>query len=142
MGRGMKMTTEADEPSGMNFVRQHTLSQVEEFNVSLRVAAARVFSNSASLYSANIGLAIENGGWEDEYQLKERFLTRKGFAFNTDKPGMMEEQTELFKSALKTLDVTFPKLNSSEISIIDVSHYYDSDPTKVVADLRDDKIHR
>ena len=70
MNRGIKMVAEADEPSGMNFVRQHVLSQVEEFNVSLRVAAARAFSNSASLYSVNIGLAIENGGWEDKDQLK------------------------------------------------------------------------
>merc|ERR1712232_661178 len=29
--------------------------------------------------------------------------------------------------------------DSSEISITDVSHYYDSDPTKVVQGLRDDK---
>merc|ERR1712029_1089457 len=43
------------------------------------------------------------------------------------------------KSALKTVDVTFQNLDSSEISITDVSHYYDSDPTKVVQGLRDDK---
>merc|ERR1712232_140138 len=72
-------------------------------------------------------------------QLQEQFLTRKGFAFNADKPGMMEQQADLFKSALKTFDVTFQNLDSSEISITDVSHYYDSDPTKVVESLRDDK---
>merc|ERR1719491_699444 len=139
MDRGIKMAAEADEPSDMNFVRKHALAQAEELNVSLRTAAARVFSNSAGSYSANVGLAIENGGWEDEAQLQEQFLTRKGFAFNADKPGMMEQQAELFKSALKTVDVTFQNLDSSEISITDVSHYYDSDPTKVVAGLRDDK---
>merc|ERR1712177_126848 len=37
------------------------------------------------------------------------------------------------------VDVTFQNLDSSEISITDVSHYYDSDPTKVVQGLRDDK---
>merc|ERR1711957_57663 len=135
----MGMAAEADEPSDMNFVRKHALAQAEELNVSLRTAAARVFSNSAGSYGANVGLAIENGGWEDEAQLQEQFLTRKGFAFNADKPGMMEQQAELFKSALKTVDVTFQNLDSSEISITDVSHYYDSDPTKVVAGLRDDK---
>lgn len=41
--------------------------------------------------------------------------------------------------ALKTVDVTFQNLDSSEISLTDVSHYYDSDPTKVVSSLRDDK---
>jgi len=139
MDRGIKMAAEADEPIEMNFVRKHAIEQADELNVSVREAAARVFSNSAGSYSANVGLAIENGGWEGEEQLQEQFLTRKGFAFNADKPGMMEQQADLFKSALKTVDVTFQNLDSSEISITDVSHYYDSDPTKVVEGLRDDK---
>jgi len=139
MDRGIKMAAEADEPLEMNFVRKHAMAQAEELKISLREASCRVFSNSAGSYSANVGLAIENGGWEDEAQLQEQFLTRKGFAFNADKPGMMEQQADLFKSALKTVDVTFQNLDSSEISITDVSHYYDSDPTKVVAGLRDDK---
>lgn len=42
-------------------------------------------------------------------------------------------QTEVFRSALKRVDVTFQNLDSSEISLTDVSHYYDSDPTKVWA---------
>jgi len=139
MDRGIKMAAEADEPSDQNFVRKHALEQAEEMNISLREASARVFSNSAGSYSANVGIAIENGGWEDEGQLQEQFLTRKGFAFNADKPGMMEQQADLFKAALKNVDVTFQNLDSSEISITDVSHYYDSDPTKVVQGLRDDK---
>jgi len=139
MDRGIKMAAEADEPVEMNFVRKHALEQAEELKITVREAAARVFSNSAGSYSANVGLAIENGGWEDETQLQEQFLTRKGFAFNADKPGMMEQQADLFKSALKTVDVTFQNLDSSEISITDVSHYYDSDPTKVVQGLRNDK---
>jgi len=139
MDRGIKMAAEADEPIDQNFVRKHAQEQAEELGVSLREAAARVFSNSAGSYSANVGLAIENGGWEDEGQLQDQFLTRKGFAFNADKPGMMEAQADLFKAALKNVDVTFQNLDSSEISITDVSHYYDSDPTKVVQGLRDDK---
>mmetsp|Transcript_25951 Transcript_25951/g.55788 ORF Transcript_25951/g.55788 Transcript_25951/m.55788 type:complete len:1405 (+) Transcript_25951:187-4401(+) len=139
MDRGIKMAAEADEPLDQNFVRKHAVAQAEELKISIREAACRVFSNSAGSYSANVGLAIENGGWEDEAQLQEQFLTRKGFAFNADKPGMMEQQADLFKSALKTVDVTFQNLDSSEISITDVSHYYDSDPTKVVMGLRDDK---
>lgn len=34
---------------------------------------------------------------------------------------------------MKTVDVTFQNLDSSEISLTDVSHYFDSDPTKVRA---------
>merc|ERR1711871_576779 len=98
----------------------------------------RVFSNAAGSYSANVGLAIENGGWEGEQQLQDQFLSRKGFAFNADKPGGLDQNEDLFKSSLKKVDVTFQNRDSSEISLSDVSHYFDSDPTKVVAGLRTD----
>merc|ERR1719194_305983 len=139
LDRAVKMVAELDEPLEQNFVRKHALEQAEEMQVTLREAATRVFSNAAGSYSANVGLAIENGGWEGEQQLQEQFLSRKSFAFNADKPGMMEQQADLFKSSLKKVDVTFQNLDSSEISITDVSHYYDSDPTKVVEGLGDDK---
>lgn len=139
MDRAMKMAAEADEPMEMNYVRAHALEQAKEFGVSIRDAATRVFSNAAGSYSANVGLTLENGGWEDETQLQEQFLNRKGFAFNADKPGEMDLNTDMFKASLKTVDLTFQNLDSSEISLTDVSHYFDSDPTKVVGTLRDDQ---
>ena len=39
---------------------------------------------------------------------------------------------------MKTVDATFQNLDSSEISLTDVSHYFDSDPTKLVQGLRKD----
>merc|ERR1719421_1434693 len=138
LDRAVKMVAELDEPLDQNFVRKNALEQAEERGVSLRDAATRVFSNAAGSYSANVGLAVENGGWEGEQQLQEQFLSRKGFAFNADKPGVLDQNEELFKSSLKKVDVTFQNLDSSEISLSDVSHYFDSDPTKVVAGLRTD----
>merc|ERR1719329_505480 len=138
MDRGIKMAAEADEPVEQNFVRKHALQQAEEMGMSLRQAATRVFSNAAGSYSANVGLAIENGGWEDEQQLQEQFLSGKGFAFNADKPGVLDASQDIFRSSLKTVDVTSQNLDSSEISLSDVSHYFDSAPTKVVSGLRTD----
>lgn len=139
LDRGIKLAAEADEPLEMNYVRAHAIEQAKEFGVTIRDAATRVFSNAAGSYSANVGLTLENGGWEDEKQLQDQFINRKGFAFNADKPGQMDLQTDLFKASLKTVDLTFQNLDSSEISLTDVSHYFDSDPTKVVSGLRDDK---
>merc|ERR1719487_1838225 len=138
LDRAVKLVAELDEPLDQNFVRKHALEQAEELNCSLRDAATRVFSNAAGSYSANVGLAIENGGWEGEQQLQEQFLSRKSFAFNADKPGILDQNEAVFKSSLKKVDVTFQNLDSSEISLSDVSHYFDSDPTKVVAGLRKD----
>merc|ERR1712187_631305 len=132
------MAAEADEPVEKNFVRKHALEQAEEFNISLREASTRVFSNAAGSYSANVGLAIENGSNIDEQQLQEQFLTRKGFALSSDNPGELTEASDLFKAALGKVDITFQNLDSSEISVTDVSHYFDSDPTKVVEGVRKD----
>jgi magnesium chelatase subunit H len=138
LDRAVKMAAEADEPLEMNFVRKHALKQAEEMGLSLRQAATRVFSNASGSYSSNINLAVENGTWENESELQDMYLARKSFAFSSDNPGVMEQDRGVFESALKTAEVTFQNLDSSEISLTDVSHYYDSDPTKIVARLRND----
>ncbi|WP_008317138.1 magnesium chelatase subunit H [Leptolyngbya sp. PCC 6406] len=138
LDRAVKMAAEADEPLEMNFVRKHALEQAEELGVDLRTAATRIFSNASGSYASNVNLAVENSSWEEETELQEMYLKRKSFAFNSDNPGVMDNSRELFESSLKRADVTFQNLDSSEISLTDVSHYFDSDPTKVVASLRED----
>ena len=138
LDRGVKMAAEADEPIAMNYVRKHALEQAEEMGINVRQAATRIFSNASGSYSSNINLAVENSSWEEEKELQDMYLNRKSFAFNSDNPGVMDESRGLFESSLKKADVTFQNLDSSEISLTDVSHYFDSDPTKIVSSLRDD----
>ncbi len=138
LDKAVKMAAEAEEPLEMNFVRKHALKQAEEMGINLRQAATRVFSNASGSYASNVNLAVENSTWEKESELQEMYLTRKSFAFSSDNPGTMEQDRQIFESALKTAEVTFQNLDSSEISLTDVSHYFDSDPTKVVATLRGD----
>jgi len=138
LDKAVKMAAEADEPVEMNFIRKHALQQAEEMGINLRQAATRVFSNASGSYASNVNLAVENSTWDEEAELQEMYLKRKSFAFNSDNPGMMDGNREVFESALKTADATFQNLDSSEISLTDVSHYFDSDPTKVVAKLRND----
>ena len=138
LDQAVKMAAEADEPLDMNYVRKHALTQAEEMGLSLRQAATRIFSNASGSYSSNINLAVENSTWENEAQLQEMYVKRKSFAFNSDNPGVMNENRGLFEAALKTADATFQNLDSAEISLTDVSHYFDSDPTKLVAGLRED----
>ncbi|BCX12578.1 MAG: magnesium chelatase subunit H [Thermosynechococcus sp.] len=136
--RAIKMAAEADEPLELNFIRKHALQQASELGIDLRQAATRVFTNASGSYAANVNLAVENSSWEQESELQDMYLSRKSFAFSADSPGTMQQARELFETALKTVDVTFQNLDSSEISLTDVSHYFDSDPTKLVAALRGD----
>lgn len=138
LDKAVKMAAEADEPLEMNFIRKHAMKQAEDMGINLRQAATRVFSNASGSYASNVNLAVENSTWESENELQEMYLTRKSFAFSSDNPGTMEQDRQIFESSLKTADVTFQNLDSSEISLTDVSHYFDSDPTKVIGTLRGD----
>ncbi|MEQ8540736.1 MAG: magnesium chelatase subunit H [Coleofasciculus sp. D1-CHI-01] len=138
LDQAVKMAAEADEPEEMNFVRKHAVKQAEDMGINLRQAATRVFSNASGSYASNVNLAVENSTWESESELQDMYLTRKSFAFSADNPGTMEQNRQIFESSLKTAEATFQNLDSSEISLTDVSHYFDSDPTKVVSTLRQD----
>lgn len=138
LDQAVKMAAEADEPEEMNFVRKHAMQQAEDMGINLRQAATRVFSNASGSYASNVNLAVENSTWESESELQDMYLTRKSFAFSADNPGTMEQNRQIFESSLKTAEATFQNLDSSEISLTDVSHYFDSDPTKVVSTLRQD----
>ncbi|KAJ6380933.1 hypothetical protein OIU77_029765 [Salix suchowensis] len=140
LDRAVKMVAELDEPADQNFVRKHALEQAEALGVGIREAATRIFSNASGSYSSNINLAVENSSWNDEKQLQDMYLSRKSFAFDCDAPGAgMAEKRKVFEMALSTAEATFQNLDSSEISLTDVSHYFDSDPTNLVQNLRKDK---
>ncbi|XP_002966703.2 magnesium-chelatase subunit ChlH, chloroplastic isoform X1 [Selaginella moellendorffii] len=140
LDRAVKMVAELDEPAEQNFVRKHVLEQAKSLGVEVREAATRIFSNASGSYSSNVNLAVENSSWDNEKQLQDMYLTRKSFAFDSDTPGAgMSEKRKIFEAALATADATFQNLDSSEISLTDVSHYFDSDPTKLVQSLRGDK---
>jgi magnesium chelatase subunit H len=134
--RAVRMAAEADEPLEMNFVRKHAIAQAEEFGLTISQAATRVFSNSSGSYSSNVNLAVENSTWENEEELQQMYLSRKSFAFGANVSNT--QQRQLYEASLKTVDMTFQNLDSSEISLTDVSHYFDSDPTKLVGSLRKD----
>jgi magnesium chelatase subunit H len=119
-------------------VRKHAKAQAAEMGINIRQAATRVFSNASGSYSSNVNLAVENSSWGEEAELQDMYTQRKSFAFDADNPGMMSQSQDIFKASLKTADATFQNLDSSEISLTDVSHYFDSDPTNLVASLRED----
>lgn len=139
LDRAVKTVAELDEPEDQNYVKKHAMQQAAELNVPLREAATRVFSNASGSYSSNVNLAVENSSWNDEKQLQDMYLSRKSFAFDSDAPGAgMLEKRKVFEMALSTAEATFQNLDSSEISLTDVSHYFDSDPTNLVQALRKD----
>ncbi len=117
------LASAADEPLEANFIRKHTLAQMEKHDCDLETAALRVFSNAEGAYGANVNQMIAGGVWADPDELANAFEVNKGFAYGVS--GKPVQQRELLRSALGTVDFTYQNLESVELGINDVDQYVD-----------------
>ncbi|MFM7376643.1 MAG: magnesium chelatase subunit H [Erythrobacter sp.] len=117
------LASRALEPEEANFIRKHTLAQMEKHGCDLETAALRVFSNAEGAYGANVNQMIEGGVWADPDELANAFESNKGFAYGVS--GKPVQQRELLQSALGTVDFTYQNLESIELGINDVDQYVD-----------------
>ena len=123
LDKAVRLAAMADEPDSLNFIRKHVLQESQEKNLSMEQAANRIFSNAPGSYGANVNHLIENSGWQQEQELAETFINRKSFAVNAE--GTWEECPEVLTSALRHVSLTFQNIDSYEIGISDIDHYYE-----------------
>ncbi|MEL6677411.1 MAG: magnesium chelatase subunit H [Pseudomonadota bacterium] len=114
----------ADEPVEMNRIRAHTLAYAERHEVDVETAALRVFSNAEGAYGSNVNLLIDSGAWNDEEELADAYETRKGFAYGRD--GKPAQQGRLLKTMLADVDLAYQNLESVELGVTTVDHYFDT----------------
>ncbi|WP_068865284.1 magnesium chelatase subunit H [Erythrobacter dokdonensis] len=117
------LASAAEEPVEANFIRKHTLAQMEKHGCDLETAALRVFSNAEGAYGANVNQMIDGGTWADPDELANAFETQKGFGYGIS--GRPVQQREILQSALSTVDFTYQNLESIELGINDVDQYVD-----------------
>jgi magnesium chelatase subunit H len=118
------LAASADEPIELNFVRKHTLSYQTAHRCDLETAALRVFGNAEGAYGSNVNLLVESGRWESEDELADAFAKRKGFAYGVS--GRPVKQTALLESALADVDLAYQNLESVELGVTSIDHYFDS----------------
>ena len=123
LDRAVRLAAGADEPESMNFVRKHVRQQASELGITEDEAAGRIYSNAPGSYGSNVNHLIESSTWEEEQQLADAFVNRKSFAFSPE--GDWHESPEILRSALKKVTLTFQNLDSFEIGLSDIDHYYE-----------------
>ena len=112
----------ADEDVEHNFVRKHVLAYQEEHGCDLEQAALRVFSNAEGAYGSNVNLMLDSGRWEDEDELADCYTQRKGFAY--DRYGKVSQQSALLNRVLEDVDLAYQNLDSVELGVTTVDHYF------------------
>ncbi|MFZ5816414.1 MAG: cobaltochelatase subunit CobN [Bacillota bacterium] len=123
LDQAIRAVAQLDEEPADNLLRAHALKQAAELGLDLADAAARLFTTPAGQYGAGVNRVVEGSAWEAPEELAETFLARMGQAHGRSLPP--ETQRALLRSALSTVSLTFQNIDSTEISLADVDHYYE-----------------
>ena len=114
----------AEEPEEANFVRKHALRYQRDCGCDMETAALRVFSNADGTYGSNVNLLVDSGAWQGEGELGAAFANRKSFAY--DRRGRSAQQAKLMQAALADVDLAYQNLESVELGVTTIDHYFDS----------------
>jgi len=128
LDKAVRLVAQLDEPLEMNYVRKHVLEQVRQDACDIDDAAVRVFSNAPGNYGTNVNFMVMDSQWEREETLGDLFVTRKCFAYGRDSKGRAIEGTEArvaMDRALSRVEATYQNIDTFEIGLTDVDHYFE-----------------
>jgi magnesium chelatase subunit H len=114
----------ADEPLDQNFVRRHALAHQSAHGCDLETAALRVFSNAEGAYGSNVNLLVDGGTWGDEAELGDAYAKRKCYAYG--RSGAPARHEALLQSVLSGVDLAYQNLESVELGVTTLDHYFDT----------------
>lgn len=120
-----------EEPEQLNYVRKHTLAQVNQQisnSKSLtaeqiwRNATLRIFASKPGTYQAGTQLAVYASAWKEEKDLSDVFIYWNGYAYGKGIFG--EEKHKQLTENLKTVDITYNKVVSDEYDLFGCCCYF------------------
>ena len=114
----------ADEPCAENFIRAHALDYAQKMGCDIEDAALRVFSNAEGAYGSNVNALVDSGAWGEEDELADAYQARKSFAYGRD--GKAKKNASLLQAALGDVDLAYQNLESVELGVTTVDHYFDT----------------
>jgi magnesium chelatase subunit H len=114
----------ADEPEALNFVRANALAHMAATGCDLEEASLRVFSNAEGAYGANVNALVDASAFGDEDELADAYEARKCFAYG--RAGPPRQSGRLLQAALATVELAYQNLESVELGVTTVDHYFDT----------------
>jgi magnesium chelatase subunit H len=118
------LAASADEPLQQNHIRKHALAFMAAHGGDMAQASLRVFGNADGAYGSNVNQMVGSGVWEDEDELADAYVNRKGFAYGVS--GQPERQNKVLGHILSSVDITYQNLDSIELGVTTVDHYFDT----------------
>ena len=111
-----------------DYLRKHVTEQMGNDVYHFDDAVARVFSNAPGNYGTNVNFMVMDSQWDRDETLGDLFVTRKCFAYGRDTLGRAVEGREArvaMNQALARVEATYQNIDTFEIGITDVDHYFE-----------------
>ena len=128
LDKAVRRVATLDESLDRNYVRRNISETITHGSKGFDEAVTRVFSNAPGNYGTNVNFMVLDSQWETEETLGDLFVTRKCFAYTRDSWGRTLEGHEarhLMDDALSRVEATYQNLDSFEVGITDVDHYFE-----------------
>jgi magnesium chelatase subunit H len=128
LDKAVRRVAALDEPLEMNYVRRNVAEKIDAGGSEFDDAVTRVFSNAPGNYGTNVNFMVMQSQWETADTLGDLFVTRKCFAYTRDSKGRTiegREAPELMDDALSRVEATYQNIDSFEVGITDVDHYFE-----------------
>jgi magnesium chelatase subunit H len=128
LDKAVRRVAALDEPFEMNYVRRNVSEKIDAEDANFDDAVARVFSNAPGNYGANVNFMVMESQWETSDTLGDLFVTRKCFAYTRNSKGQTiegREARDLMDHALSRVEATYQNIDSFEVGITDVDHYFE-----------------
>ena len=128
LDKAVRRVAALDEPLDQNYVRQNINDSLQRGALQFDDAVTRVFSNAPGNYGTNVNFMVLDSQWETPETLGDLFMVRKSFAYTRDSRGRNVEGREartFMDDALSRVEATYQNLDSFEVGITDVDHYFE-----------------
>lgn len=128
LDKAVRLVAQLNEPEDMNYLRRHVTEQISKGHGDADEAMTRVFSNAPGNYGTNVNFMVMDSQWKDDDTLGDLFVTRKCFAYGRSSGGEVIDGREArlaMDNALARVEATYQNIDTFEIGITDVDHYFE-----------------
>ena len=117
----VRLVVDRDEPSQLNFVRQHAQDDLAAHGDHRR-ATTRIFGSKPGSYGAGMLPLIEAGNWRNDHDLAEVYSTWGGFAYGRDLDGIPARED--MEANYRRIAVAAKNVDTREHDIADSDDYF------------------
>ncbi|MGL4762012.1 MAG: cobaltochelatase subunit CobN [Sarcina sp.] len=126
LDEAIKAVAALDEPLDMNYVRKHTLDNLEDAKEAsledIDNASSRIFGTKAGTYFSAVTGMIYASAWKEKDDIADVFMYYNSYKYGKGQYG--EQSLKDFKNTLSTVDITYNKIVANAHDLLGCCTYF------------------